>query len=899
MEIKNIRINYERNPLGIEPDGPVFSWELAAVENNVSQSAYRIIVAADDGTLWDSGRIGSDETLCIPYAGKPLQSRTRYTVTVNAWDQNNSCCAAESWFETALTDRDWQADWIEPNLPAAMEEQHINITQATMGTYKKTPPETRLRPASCLRREFRLSTPVKTARLYVAVHGIYRLEINNQVPDDRFWGQEYTPYPKDTKYQVYDVTAHLREGDNALGVTIADGWWCGRFGMTGASCNYGDRHGLLLQLEMELTDGTRQVLCSDENFKASAGPVRYADLFIGEKYDANAELPGWTLPGFDDSAWKGVRKADYDYSILHPQTGAPVKVVREISARAVLTTPKGDTVVDLGENIAGSIRVSIRALKGTLVTLEYAEVLTKEGNFTHNIMGRNKDQTDIYICKGGGEVFEPRFTFHGYRYVRVSGLREVKAEDFTGLFLSSVDEGQSRFHTSDERLNRLQENILRSQLANMISIPTDCPQRERAGWTGDLQVFFRTAAFNRDLDTFLSRWLNDAALEQLPDGQIPHIVPYTGDYRELARDQFKSDSSSGWGDAAVIVPMGLYELYGDKRTLQHQFDSMRRWVDYIERQAREGRPKRYKAKNAEEEQHQNYLWNTGFHYGDHLIPSVTKKLGMMAMFGIKKTHPVVGTAYYAQSARMVAEAAEILDRPEDAAHYQALHEKAKAAFQNAFIGEDGRMKPDWQSSYILALGMGLVPEHLVDKCLDRLETLIEKNGGCHDCGFLSIQYLLDVFSKNGRADRAFQLLFQDKCPSWLYEVKTGATTIWEDWGAVKLDGKTGSFSYNHYAFGCVGDWMYRNLLGIRNAGTGYDRIRIAPLYPDELTQVSGCYQSVRGPITAAWEKEGNRITLCVELPANTQATVQLPDGSEQTIGSGKYKFECERGAKSR
>lgn len=894
MKLENVRTNYEYEFRGVEDHAPVFSWELKSEKPNTYQRAYQVIVKCGEDCVWDSGMVESDASQGILYQGAPLQSRSRYDFCVQIRDNHDQTANASSWFETALKEEDWQAEWIEPELPPIREEKKINITQATLGTYKKTPPESRLFPCSCLRREFCLEKKPVQARLYMTVHGTYHVELNGKNVDQRYLAPEFTVYPKNLLYQIYDITEYVRKGENAVGVTIADGWWGGRYGMNGGSCEYGNKHALLLQMEIMFEDGTKQVICSDEQFKAGYGHIRYADIFIGEKHDANERIDGWSEPGFDDSDWKAVKKADYALDNLHPQTGSPVRAVRRFPVKEILRTPNGDIVVDVGENIAGFLRMKVNAPKGTVVKLEHGEVLSKNGNFCSNVQGRNKDQVDVYVCGGGEEVFEPRFTFHGFRYARVTGYPGIPtAKDFECVVLSSVDIDREDFETSDIRLNQLQHCILNSETANMLSIPTDCPQRERAGWTGDIQVFLKTAAFNGDINTFLARWLKDVEHEQTPEGAITHVVPYTSDYQELCRTQFKSDTSSGWGDAGVILPWQLYLIYGNKQLLERQYHSMQRWMEYVISEAAEHAPKKWKAKNEADRERQKYLWNTGFHYGDHNVPSITKKMGVMAMFGIAVTRPLVASAYYAHTAELMTQAAHALGKEEDERRYREIAHKAKKAFQEEYFTEKGRLTPDWMGCYAIALGFDLVPDRWKESCLDRMEELIEKNGGCHDCGFLSVEHILEVFSKNGRWQRAYRLLYQDKMPSWLYEVKMGATSIWEAWDAVKPDGKTGDFSYNHYAFGCVGDWMYRNLLGIQNGSVGYKEIVIAPKPDDSLTYAKGRYHSVYGEIRVAWEQK-ELFVLETEIPANTAAIVQMPDGTCHRVGSGTWKFQCER-----
>ena len=643
------------------------------------------------------------------------------------------------------------------------------------------------------------------------------MEINGVRVGNQELAPEVTAYESYLQYQTYDVSEMIDQGYNVLGAVLADGWYCGRIGLPGDSCQYGNKLALLLQLEIEYQDGSSQWLISDVDFKSSTGPLVYSDLFIGERYDAELENTNWHKPNFDDRSWKNAAIADYGYSNLVAQYGEPLRVVKEIVPLGILKTPKGETVIDLGQNISGKIRMCVQSMSKTEVVLDYSEVLDSDGNFLQQIRGRNKDQRDIYILKGDGvEVYEPWFTMHGFRYVRVTGYQgEPRLADFTGLVIASDLRDSGSFSCSDERLNRLQENIRWSQRGNLVSIPTDCPQRERAGFTGDAQVFIPTACFNMDVNAFFTRWLRNLQIEQRDDGQVPNTIPYWKSYIEMfAPIQGGSHTSAGWGDACVIIPWTLYQAYGDLRILEENYSTMTRWLDYVQKEAESGIPERLEENlPPQSREHQKYLWNTGFHFGDWLIPSLTA--GYANPFdAANATKEVVASCFYAYSSGLMAKIAQALGNEKDCQHYSELNAKIRAAFADEYVAPDGRLPAHYQGMYVLALKMDMVPAEKRHLLTNQLVDLIAQNGYRLDTGFVSVPYLLDVLCDNGRQDIAYQLLFQTECPSWLYEVEKGATTIWETWDAISPDGHVDIASFNHYAFGCVGDWMYRFVAGL-------------------------------------------------------------------------------------
>jgi alpha-L-rhamnosidase len=917
-------------PLGIDIRKPRLSWELSSSERGQAQASYRVQVAESLKALagsgpyaWDSGEVASSSPIHVEYQGSALASKRRYywRVKVKAASGGESDWSEPSYWEMGLLEKsDWKAHWIEPVQSPVRTEPKLDIRQ--MMNYKDLDaggdhPE--LLPCPYIRREFAVSGKVARARLYATAHGLYALELNGSRVGDIEFAPEMTAYQGYLMYQTYDVTPLVCEGANCLGAILADGWWAGRVGMMGDSCHYGDKLGLLAQLEVEYEDGRIETIASDESFKFSDGALRYSDIFIGERYDSGYEKTGWSAAGFDDSSWKAVEAIGKELGPLVAQYGEGVKVVQELKAQRGLVTPKGETVIDFGQIFAGRVRIRVKGAKaGITIGLEHSEILDEECNFLMNIMGRHKDQRDAYVTKGGVESFEPRFTFHGFRYVRVTGYPgKVNPADFTGVVLASALEKTGSFECSDPRLNRLQENILWSQRSNMLSIPTDCPQRERAGWTGDIQIFAPTACFNMDVGPFLSRWLRNVAVDQLPNGEVPMVVPFLKSYSlgELG------NSSAGWGDAAVIVPWVLYQKYGDKRVLEENYETMRRWVAYIEKTARENVPEGFESKDPERIERQKYLWNTGFHFGDWLTPSVSIDMATGEVDMMKSaflTKELIPTCFYAHSTYLMARISKVLGKEAEAKNYDELNRKVRDAFYKEYVGADGKLPLHLQGAYVLALAFDMVPEDKRGALVAQLLDLIKANEGKLDTGFLSVPFLMDVLCDSGHIDVARELLFQSGCPSWIYEVEKGATTMWEAWQAITPSGKVMKVSYNHYAFGCVGDWLYRKIAGFDQAAPGYAKILVDPDLDCGLEWARASYRSAYGKAAAGWKRSDGNVSVDVTVPPSARATVKLrgaklggvfeggkaasgapgvvsavqgPEGVELEIGSGSYRFE--------
>lgn len=897
MEVKNLKVLHMEHPLGIEGT-PYFSWILESDEKGTLQKNYRLTVQDENGkSCMDTGIMENGKSIYHSYSGTKLESRTRYRWEVCVTDNHGKQARAASWFETALlNEEDWTAQW-------AKSPMHSIKREAGFGNQP---------PATMFRQSFTLkSKPVK-ARLYATCHGIYQAYINGVETDGRRFAPEHTTYEKYLCYQTYDVTGLCRRGSNAVALYVGDGWYMGSHTLPDTKKN-DFTHAVLFQLEVDYQDGSRETVCSGAGTKASYGPVLSSDLFAGERYDASKEQTGWNEAGFDDSSWAACETGNYGYGNLKAQLGEPVVAVRELPVVKVLHSPKGETILDFGQNMAGRVRMKVNAPAGTVITLEHCEVLDKEGNYFNNIMsaggvGEGCDQKDEYISSGEPAIYEPLFTYHGFRYVRVTGV-EVRAEDFTAVVLTSKKEDLGTFLTSDSRLNRLYKNIRWSQTSNMLSIPTDCPQREKAGWTGDMLVYAGTAMLNEDCNAFFSRWLCNMSMEQDCYGIIPMVVPLVGSYPAMGRRMHMmygvegNGTSSGWGDAAVAVPYAMYRIMGDIEILRQQYGCMRRWVDYIIRQAAAGKPEN----STLPDEIERYLWDTGYHYGEWLVPSQNKNgLDVKNMKTIMEmsasyTAPIFGW----NSVRTFSEIAEILSEGSDdnvlyaadAKKYREIADKMKNAIQKGVIREDGSMPADLMGAYVLPVYFDLVPEQHRETFARNLVASLEKNNMCMDTGFLATPYLLDSLCKIGREDLAYTLLWQDKSPSWLYEVDTGGTTIWENTFGYDEEGNPGHLSFNHYAFGCVAEWMYRRIAGIDAGKAGFKEIIIAPHPDGSIRSCSRTYRTEYGDVSSCWEisETGNKkfFKLKVVIPCNTTATVILPDGQQETVGSGEYDYETE------
>jgi len=858
LAVKNLRCEYKSDPLGIDVRKPRLSWELTSTERGVLQTSYEIRVAASETelakgkTLWESGKQSSDASNQVEYSGPAFESRKIYYWQVRVADNRGHLTGwskAARWETGLLEPTDWKAKWITPNLPED---------------------ETKSNTAPLLRREFSINRKVERARLYATAMGLYEMSLNGKRVGEEYFTPGWTSYDFRYQYQTYDVTNDLKSGANCIGAILGDGWFRGRLAWDPKNNrnHYGKKLALLAQLVITFNDGSQQIVGSDQQWKSATGPLLLSDIYDGETYDARVEQASWNDAGFNDKDWQSVTILEAPKATLVAPAGPPVKAIEEIAPIKVLKTPAGNTVLDMGQNMVGWIRFRVTAPAGTTITLRHAEVLDKAGNFyTENL--RAAKQTIRYTTKGQGiEIFQPHFTFQGFRYVAVSGWPgELHRQDFTGVVVHSAIPRTGSFETSNPLLNQLQDNIIWGQKGNFVDVPTDCPQRdERLGWTGDAQVFARTASFNHDTAAFYTKWLKDVALDQEADGAVPFVIPNV-----LSHKTRKGEAASaGWADVAVVVPWVVYQSFGDKRILEEQYASMKAWVEYMRRQADE-----------------KYIWSNGFSFGDWLAFATTRS----DYPGATTDKDLIQTAYFARSTALLAKAAAVLGKKEEAAEYTSLEEKIKAAFQKEFVTPNGRLSSNTQTAYALALAFELLPEAQRALAAARLAEDVKKFGHL-TTGFLGTPLLCQTLSDYGYLDVAYMLLNRTQYPSWLYPVTKGATSIWERWDGIKPDGgfqDPGMNSFNHYAYGAIGEWMYRVVAGIEldERHPGYKHILIQPQPGGGLTYAKASFDSMYGRVASDWKIANGKFTLTVEVPPNTTATVRLPKAKLEQTAEGQ------------
>jgi alpha-L-rhamnosidase len=729
------------------------------------------------------------------------------------------------------------------------------------------------RPSPLLRGEFRVDGAVRSARAYATSLGLYELEINGRRVGDRLFAPGWTSYGKRLAYQTYDVTEHLRRGENVVGATLGDGWYRGRLHRTGGVYRnvYGSRLALLCQVRVEYEDGRVAVFGTDGSWRWTPGPIRRADLYDGETYDGRLERDGWSAPGYDASGWEPVAVVSPPRRALFASAAPPVRKLAEVKPVKVWRSASGALLVDFGQNLVGFVRVRVRGPAGREVTLRHGEILDAAGElYTANL--RSAAQRVTWILRGGGEeVREPRFTFQGFRYVSVEGWTgELGPESLTAVVVGSDLPSTGEFTSSSPLLNQLQRNTWWSQRGNFLDVPMDCPQRdERLGWTGDTQVFARTAAFNMDVSAFLEKWLADLALEQRADGAVPNVVPNVA-----GPEGPHAWASAGWGDAAVLVPWTLYEAYGDVRVLERQYPSMKAWVEYVRRQAGPG-----------------LVWRGGDHFGDWLAFSSNAPDDP----GTATGKDLVATAYFARSAELLGRAAGLLGKTDDAREYADLAARVREAFVREFVTPAGRVGENTQTAYALALAFDLLPEALRPEAARRLAEDVRRRGHL-TTGFLGTPHLCPVLARFGNLDLAYRLLMREEYPSWLYPVTRGATTIWERWDGVKPDGSfqdPGMNSFNHFAYGAIGEFLYRVVAGLDSdeAEPGYRHVVARPRPGGGLTSASARLETRFGEAASEWALTGNRMTVRVTVPPNARGTIVLPGAAGRAVREGGVPVE--------
>ena len=857
MEVLNLRTEYKINPLGIDSQNPRLSWEIHSEVMNTVQSAYQIQAASSEDELksgknliWDSGKVESDQSIHVPYQGKPLNSGQRVYWQVKVWDNNDNHAISEIVFFKIglLKESDWKASWITPDI----EE---DISKST--------------PCPYLVNQFEISKEVKDARVYVSALGLYELSLNGEKVSEDLFTPGWTSYQKRVQYQVYDVSNQILQGNNAIGAILGDGWYRGYLVWQGNKNTYGDKTALILQLRLTYTDGTDEWITTNESWKSATGPILRSDIYNGEIYDARLEMNNWNQPGYNTSGWNGVKILNHPKNILVSSVGDPVRITQTIKPIKKFVTPEGELVFDLGQNMVGWVQLRLKGKKGDKITINHAEVLDQEGNFyTENLRGIKCEEQ--YIFKGEDvEEYEPRFTFHGFRYVRISDYPgEVEIDDICGRVVHSAMEPIGKFECSDPLINQLQSNIQWGLRGNFLDVPTDCPQRdERLGWTGDAQVFAPTACFNMNTAPFFTKWMKDFPVEQKEDGSVPWVVPNvipdgggTG-----WSDGF---GATGWADAAVVIPWEVYLAYGDVKILKDQYESMKGWTEYMIHHAAD-----------------RYIFDYGFHFGDWLSFAEYYSYNFNAPdYGYAGAHTekdLIATAYFYYTTGLMEKVASLLGKKDDANRYSDIRPKIKEAFKNEFVTSTGRLISNTQTAYTLALAFGIMPDHMREIAAKRLADDVSYFGHL-TTGFLGTPLLCNALAENGYPDLAYKLIFNKRYPSWLYPVTMDATTIWERWDGIKPDGTfqtVGMNSFNHYAYGAIGKFLYSKVAGLDfdKKEPGYKNIIIHPLITNELDHASATLQSMYGLIESGWKRDSKgQFSINITIPANTTATVYIP-----------------------
>ena len=844
--VSNLTCEYRVNPLGIDVLQPRLSWQLESDRRGTRQSAYRILAAAsenalsNDSPLWDSGKVASDQSIHVPYGGPTLVSGQRVYWKVWVWDEaGREAEGASAWWEMGLLERtDWEAQWV--------------------GAPFSGGPRT-TSPAPYLRKEFKVTKLVVSARLYATALGLYEFYLNGTRVGDALLTPGWTDYNKHIQYQVYDVTDLIQSEANACGAILGDGWSVGHIAWVGRQ-RYTDRPQLLAQLVLTYTDDSQEIIASDKSWKLIQSPILESDMLMGESYDARRELTDWCNPGYDDSSWWAAEVFEDNGAALVATNGPVVKRQEELRPVNIHEIPdfvNRRWIFDLGQNMVGWVRLRVFGEMGTTVSLRYAEVLNPDGTlYTANL--RTARNTDYYTLKGGGEeIWEPHFLFHGFRYVELLSFPGIPTEEtITGIVIHSEMLPTGTFECSDPLINQLQHNIVWGQKGNFVDVPTDCPQRdERLGWTGDAQVFIRTAAFNMNVAGFFTKWARDLEDAQFPDGAYPAVAPNPSAWSI-------GDGGPAWADAGVICPWTIYQCYGDTRLLEVRYASMQRFIEFLSRTSQNGL--------------RCYAEYTGWRgFGDWLaLDGSDGREG-----GTSKE--LIGTAFFAYSSHLLAKIARILGKGEDAERYDDLSRQVKEAFVKRFVLPDGTLIGGTQTSYVLALNFDLLSEDLRSIAVAELVRNIGQRDNHLSTGFVGTPYLNRVLSDIGHLDTAYMLLKQTTWPSWLYSVTQGATTIWERWDGWTHDKgfqDQGMNSFNHYAYGAVGAWMYAVIGGIDldPEQPGYKHIIMRPRPGGSLAYAKTGLHSMYGLIRSEWTLENNNFDWRITVPANTTATIYVP-----------------------
>lgn len=844
MKAINLKTEHLKNPLGIDAKTPVLSWNDCG---GIRQTAYQVTAYCGKREVWNTGKVESNR-MQVTYGGS-ANSRERICWRVKLWDENG-VEGEESeavFFEYALLDKaDFTAKWINPEIETFEAKEN--------------------QPASVLVREFE-ADKTDDARLYVTAHGVYVLYINGKRVMENVLTPGTSEYWYRLPYQTFDISSYLNKGKNRIEVTLGDGWYRGCNGNTGTRNVFGTDIALLLQLEID----KGVVLVSDETWQAAQdGPVYFNDIQLGERVDARKCA----------SNFHEVKVEDFGYDNLVCANTLPIREKETFDAK-LMVTPNGEKVLDFGQNMAGYVSFELEAKAGQALKFTYGECLDAEGNFYDGnlqTIGRKQELHQVveYICKDGLNQYTPTLCIFGFQLVKVETEIEITGAEFTAHAVYSDMEQTAEFECGNALVNQLVKNTVWSQKSNFVDVPTDCPQRERSGWTGDAGVFANTGLILMDSYPIFSRWLSECRTVQYKDGKVPNIVPR----RSAKRTFFDTlyDGSTGWGDASIIIPYTMYQRYGDKKILEENYEMMCGWLGYCERKARKSRLRNIFKKNP----YRRYTIDTGIHWGEWLEAGISMQNSVKDM--MKNGVPEIATAYFSYSSRMMSEIAEILGKEEDAKKYKKLAHAARKAFCHLEV-KDGRITSDRQCKYVRPLYMGLLDEEEARRAADDLNQLVVRNGYHLNTGFLTTPYLCKVLADYGYVETAYKLLLQEDTPGWLYAVKKGATTIWESWEG--NEGATGVASLNHYSKGAVVSWLFEGICGIHVKG---QRIVIRPQVSALLGHAGAVYDAPVGQIESRWEVRDGKVEYCIRIPSNTKAVFVLPDDSKKELQVGENRF---------
>ena len=843
MKAVELKTEFMSEPLGIDIRQPLLSWKC---RGGKMQSAYRVICRNGQEVLFDSGKTKSSEMNCR-YTGR-AESRERIFWNVTLWDENGEEeSSEEAFFEYALLEREFCASWIDPEIA-------------------KIDPETN-QPASYLHKEFELED-TERSRIYATARGLYVLYINSVRVDDQQLCPGTSEYAYRHPYQTFDAEPYLRKGHNVIDVVLGDGWWRGCNGNTGTRNVFGSDIAFLFQLEVD----KRPVVVSDASWTASQnGPIRFNDLQLGEKIDAR-------LTEIRDYHEVAVR--DYGFANLVCSNSVPIVQKEQFSAK-LLHTPDGNKVLDFSQNLAGWVSFSVSAKEGQKLKLTLGEYLDGEGNFSDKnfeTIGRRQQLHQIieYTCKEGRNEYRSQLCISGFRYALLETDIEVDGTEFTSHAVYSDIEQTAWFHCDHELVNRLFENAVWSTKSNFVDIPTDCPQRERSGWTGDAALYAYTGLRIMDTYPVFRRWLAEERAVQYEDGRVRNFAPRRSPKLSFMDKLY--DGSTAWGDCSVIVPYEMYRFSGDREILKENYRFMKKWLQYCEKKAKKSRLRNLF------DPYKNYIIDTGIHYGEWLEAGISMQEGMKEV--IFKGVPEIATAYFAYSCRLMSEIAEILEEKEDAVYYRELAARVREAYCHLEM-KDGKIGGKRQCRLVRPLAMDLLDEETKKNVAAELNELVIENGYHLNTGFLTTPHLCRVLAENGYIDTACRILLQEETPGWLFAVKNGATTIWESWEG--CFGDIGVASLNHYSKGAVVSWLIDGICGIKTAGR---EVSVRPQITSLMNEASAVYDSPLGRICSFWKRENGSLRFEVELPANAKGTLTLPDGREETLMVGCNRFSC-------